>query len=383
MPNLPGAPFRLEADPAMLADLRTRLEMTRFPAEQSGADWATGTPLSYMRRLRDYWLNAFDWSRWVDRINQFEQRMVEVRGERIHVIVEQGSGANPAPLLMTSGWPGSVIEFLDVIDRLAHPERHGGRVEDAFTVIAPSLPGYGLSPAPSHAMPASEVAGLWSALMVEAFGFERYVAYGSDWGSIVTAQMAFDHADRLAGVMLTLTGATPDFAAGPPMSSEELAWAGALKDVQAREGAYQLIQGTKPQSLAYAQTDSPIGLAAWIIEKFQGWSVHGTQEDPPFPMDVLLANIMLYWINGPLAPSWLYMFMGEILQRRTEKAKVPAAFMVPPTDLFPPIPRATAERLYDVAGYRLAGKGHFPGLDSPDDLVSALTEMLRPLAGNP
>lgn len=379
MLKVPGVPFKLEADAAMIADLRARVEAARFPAQQAGPDWQTGTPLTYMRRLRDYWLESFDWNIWVNRINSFEQRLVSVKGERIHVIVEAGSGADPIALVMTHGWPGSFVEFLDVIDRLAHPERHGGRAEDAFTVIVPSLPGYGLSPAPTRPLAASEIAALWSSLMTDCFNFERYVAYGSDWGSMATAAMAFDHPERLGGVMLTMSGATPNFAAGPPMQPEEQQWAAALQDVLKREGAYQAIQATKPQTLSYAQTDSPIGLAAWIVEKFQGWSVPGTREDPPFSMDVLLANVMLYWIGGSLAPSWLYMFMGEIMVPRTRKAKVPAVFMLPPGDLFPPVPRCWLERVYDVADYKLAGVGHFPGLDSPDTLVTELRRMLLPL----
>ncbi len=378
MLNLPGVPFNLEADAAMIADVRARLEAARFPAQQAGADWETGTPLAYMRRLRDYWLQSFDWNSWVARINSFEQRMVDVKGERIHVIVEAGSGANPLPLVMTHGWPGSFVEFLDVIDRLAHPERHGGSAEDAFTVIVPSLPGYGLSPAPSRPLAPVEIGALWSSLMTDCFQVDRYVAYGSDWGSLVTAAMAFDHPERLGGIMITMSGVWPDFAAGPPMQPEEEQWVGSLQTVLKREGAYQAIQATKPQTLSYAQTDSPIGLAAWIVEKFQGWSVPGTREDPPFSMDVLLANVMLDWIGGSLAPSWLYMFMGG-LAPRSGKAKVPAAFMLPPGDLFPPVPRCWLERIYDVADYKLAGVGHFPGLDSPDALVTELRRMLRPL----
>lgn len=149
MLTLLGKPYRLEADAAMMADVKARVRTARFPAKQAGADWETGTPLGYMQRLREYWLDRFDWNDWVDRINAFEQRMVEVKGEQIHVIVEQGSGPDPAPLVMTPGWPGSFVEFMGIIDSLAHPERHGGIVADAFTVIVPSLPGYGLSPAPA------------------------------------------------------------------------------------------------------------------------------------------------------------------------------------------------------------------------------------------
>ena len=380
MLQLPGVAFKLEHDQSMVDDVLARVRAARFPSAQAGEDWQTGTPLSYMRRLRDHWLDSFDWSVWVDRINAFEHRMVDVRGERIHVVVEQGSGRNSLPLIMTHGWPGSFIEFLDLIDRLAHPERHGGREEDAFTVIVPSLPGYGFSPPPSKPLAPMQIAQLWSALMVEGFGVERYVAYGSDWGSLVTAGMAFDCPERLAGIMITTPGAAPDISAGPALTEEEQQFIGRLQAAMQGETAYQAIQGTKPQTLAYAQTDSPIGLAAWIIEKFQGWTVPGLKQDPPFSMDVLLANVMLYWIGEPLAPTWLYMFLDSNMQPRSGKAKVPAAFMMPPEDLFPPAPRSWVERSFDVADYTIGGVGHFPGLDSPDKLVTELRRILLPLA---
>lgn len=382
MRTMPGIPYTLDLDTEMLADLKRRVQSARFPAQQTGLDWQTGTPLAYMRRLQKYWLEEFDWGKWVDRINAFEQRMIDVGGERVHVIVERGSGSNPLPLVMSHGWPGSFIEFLDIIDPLAHPERYGGRIEDAFTVIIPSLPGYGLSPAPTRPLAASDMAALWSSLMVDCFKVEHFVAYGSDWGSIVTAAMAFDHPQRLSGVMMTIAGATPDFSAGPAMNADERQWIAALQDVQRREGAYQEIQATKPQTLSYAQTDSPIGLAAWIIEKFRAWSVPDAEGDPPFSMDLLLANVMLYWINGSLAPSWLYMFMDEIRVPRSEKAKVPAAFLVSYRDLFPECPRALLDRIYDVVDYKAVGCGHFPGLDSPDLLVTELRRMLLPLGDN-
>ena len=379
MSTLPGMPFELELDEAMIADVRMRVENARFPREQAGEDWTTGTPLSYMHRLRRHWLDAFDWKHWVDRINAFDNRMVDVQGVQIHVLVEQGSGDNPVPLMMTPGWPGTFLEFIDVIDLLAHPERHGGRAEDAFTVIVPSLPGYGLSPAPIRPYSPLEIAALWSSLMVNAFRVDRYVAYGSDWGSLITANLAFDHPERLAGIMITTAGMSPDLSAGPELKPEEQEWLGQLQTALKTETGYQAIQATKPQTLAYAQTDSPIGLAAWIVEKYQGWTVPGSRDDPPFPLDALLANIMLYWRGGSLAPSWLYMYLDSAMTPRTGKAKVPATFMLPPEDLFLPVPRCWLERGYNVAGYVQAGRGHFPGQDSPGELVAELRRMLRPL----
>ena len=370
----PGEAFRIEVDEAVLRDLHDRLQRTRFPAEQAGQDWETGTPLSYARRLRDYWLNEFDWRRWEARLNAYEQRMVAVGGQRIHVIVEPGSGGNPMPLIMTHGWPGSFVELIDVVDRLAHPELHGGRVEDAFTVIVPSLPGYGFSPAPVEPISPEDVAGVWAKLMRDQFGFERYMAYGSDWGSLVTARLALDHPDGLAGILITTPGIVPTPAADAPLTAEETDWQRRLQESLAGEIGYQAVQGTKPQSLAYGHTDSPIALACWTVEKFHGWTINGSTDDPPFDMDVLLANIMPYWVNGALAPMWLYLYLGTFTGAEPgRKARVPAAFLFAPHDMMPPPPRSWVERTYDVKRVVVAESGgHFPGLDNGAQLVSEL-----------
>ena len=377
-PNWPGTPFRIETDEAVLADLRERLQRTRLPREQAGADWKTGTPIAYAQRLCDYWLNGFDWRAWEARINGYDQRMVEVDGERIHVLVERGSGDNPLPLVMTHGWPGSLLEFIHLIDRLAHPERHGGRIEDAFTVVLPSLPGYGLSPAPAEPLPPARIAALWSKLMTEAFGFDRYVAYGSDWGSLVTAFLALDHPDKLAALLITTPGFMPAVE-DSALSEEEAAWRRRAFQMMAPESAYQALQGTKPQSLAYGHSDSPIALACWVIEKFHGWTVPGSPGDPPFPMDELLANVMLYWLNGAVAPMWLYFFLNSAAQIPPGRwVSTPAGFLLAPNDLVPPAPRAWMERSFNVAHYRVAETGgHFPGLDNADLLIAELQAFCR------
>jgi len=327
-----------------------------------------------MSRLRDYWLNEFDWRRWESRINSFEQRIVEVGQHAVHVIVERGSGANPLPLVLTHGWPGTFIEYLDLIDKLAHPERHGGKVEQAFTVVVPSLPGYGLSPAPAAPLSPSDIARLWSQLMVDAFGVDRYVAYGSDWGSLVTALIARDFPAKLGAILITTQGFLPAISEAAPLTREERDWQALLMQRMQKESGYQLIQATKPQSLAYGHADSPLALAAWVIEKFQGWTINGHSEDPPFAMDVLLANVMLYWLNGVIAPMWLYMFLEQALTEIDTKQKiaVPAGFLLPADDLFPPAPRCFIERCWNVAHYRIVRGGHFPGLEQGDLLIEEL-----------
>ena len=256
-----GRETRLNVPAEVLQDLQVSLAATRLPQQQAGPDWATGTPISFVNRLVQRWRSGFDWRAWEERINRFNNRLVEVDGVTIHVLVEPGSGPNPLPLVLTNGWPGSFLEFLDIIDVLAHPERHGGDLADAFTVILPSLPGYGLSPAPSGPIAPARVAELWAKLLRETFGQAHFGAYGADWGSLVTAEWARNHPEGLAGFVLTTPGGMPYLAEGePPLCEAELAWLEAAKAVNAREAAYQALQGTKPQSLAYGHTDSPAAM---------------------------------------------------------------------------------------------------------------------------
>ena len=378
-----GRETRLHVPDEVLADLQSRLAATRLPLQQAGEDWATGTPISYVRRLVERWRTGFDWRSWEKRINSFDNRLVEVDGETIHVVVEPGSGDSPLPLILTNGWPGSFLEFLGLIDRLAHPERHGGDVRDAFTVIVPGLPGYGLSPPPAGPVSPARVAQLWSKLARETFGLERFGAYGADWGSLITGTWARDFPEGLAGVVLTTSGGPPFLGEGePPLSAAEQAWIQAVGASNAKEGAYQGLQGTKPQSLAYGHTDSPAALAAWIAEKFRGWSVPDENGDPPLPMDELIANIMLYWINGAVAPMWFYLFLGELTKPQTEprRSSVPAGFYLAAGDLIPPAPCEWMERIYDVRRYTLVeGGGHFPGYDNPGLLIEELRAFFRTL----
>lgn len=371
----PGTPFRVSTSEETLQDLRLRLERARLPREQAGGDWQTGTPIAYVERLRRFWLETFDWRAWEARINAFEQRMVEVDGQPIHVVVERGSGDRAMPLIMTHGWPGSFLEFIDLIDQLAHPEKHGGEAEDAFTVIIPSLPGYGFSPPPAAPLPPAAIAGLWSKLMVEAFAFERYVAYGSDWGSLITARLALDHPERLAGLLITTPGFSPSFDPAEPLPEAEAVYWRDAQEMMAPESGYQLVQATRPQSLAYGHTDSPLALAAWVIEKFHNWTIGDSPQDPPFSMDALLANVMLYWLNGSVAPMWLYLFLASGTGFPAgRKVDVPANFLFAPSDLTPPAPQSWLARMYgNITHYEVAPRGgHFPGMDNPDRLIASL-----------
>ena len=372
-----GRPFQVAVGDDLLADLGDRLDRTRLPRVETGAGWRQGMPLESAEKLLDHWRKDFDWRAQERRLNRFAHRMVHVDGHDIHVVMEPGSGPDPLPLLLLNGWPSSFVEFDHVIDRLAHPERHGGRAEDAFTVIIPSMPGYGFSPPPAQALSAARIGGLWATLCGQ-LQLEKYVVFGSDWGSLAGRHLAQLAPEGLRALLFTTSGGfiAPD-PAGPGPTPEEAAW---LEQALAPnpEFAYQAIQGHKADAMAFGLTDSPMTLATWIIEKFRSWSTPAADGGPPFPMDDLLANVMIYWINGASAPMWLYGALHESVIPPGTRITVPAAFMLFADDLIPPVPRSAMERVYDVRHYAVHPLGgHFPAQSSADLFVDELTGFFR------
>jgi pimeloyl-ACP methyl ester carboxylesterase len=376
-------PFRIAIDDAVLDDLKARLARTRWPIEAKARPWQYGTDMTWLKSVVAHWHERYDWRIWEAKLNRFPHYKATVGGRKLHFILERGSGDNPLPLVLTHGWPGSVVEFLEIIEPLAHPERFGGDVKDAFTVIVPSLPGYGFSDAPESPITPRDIAGLWRELMVDVLGCDRYVAQGGDWGGTITSWLAFDHPEHLAAIHLNMQGLLPFRGAGvPPMTEEELAW---LKEAQERsslESAYQQIQGTKPQTLSYGLTDSPAGLAGWILEKFHGWTLPpGSTEPPPFDVDHLLTNVMLYWLNGINASTWLYIALVDndaFFLKAGEKVDVPTGLYLFPNDLIPPPPESWNRRVYNLT-HRRDGKkgGHFAAFENGPLLVEDMRAFFR------
>jgi pimeloyl-ACP methyl ester carboxylesterase len=369
-PKIKADPFRIDIPDAVLVDLRERLARTRFPIEPKNAGWRWGTSLHYMRDVVAHWRDRYDWRHWEARLNRWPHYQASVGGKRVHFMMERGSGTNPLPLLLTHGWPGSVVEFLDVIEPLAHPERFGGDVRDAFTVIAPSLPGYGFSEAPDAPQSHRQIATLWHALMTEVLGCEHYVAQGGDVGAMVTAWLAFDHPAGLDAIHLNLVSMQPDLKhpGTEPLDEDEKAWIKAGEARRAGETGYQQIQGTKFQTLAYGLADSPAGLAAWILEKFHGWTVPGSSEPPPFDLDHLLTNVMLHWLNGANAPTWTYPFAIDPSTRKLpggSRIEVPTGVLLFPQDLSVPPPDRWIRRVFNLVHRRDAPSGgHFAAFEN-------------------
>jgi len=342
--------FTIDVPRAVLDDLRERLRRARLPTEPAAAGWRYGTNLEFMRRLVRYWLEEYDWRAVEARLNRFPHYRATVGDYRIHLIYERGSGVRPLPLVVTHGWPGSFVEFEAVIAPLAHPERFGGRAEDAFDVVVPSLPGYGWSSVPPEPITTRDIARLWNELMTSVLGYGRYGAQGGDWGSLVASWLGVDFPDRVVSIHINLMGLRPYTGEGSaPLTVEEEAWVAQAREHLHRETGYQAIQGTKPQTLAYGLTDSPVGLAAWIVEKFHSWSDPKANE-PPFTMEQLITNVMIYWLTGCAnSASWLYTaarWKGGMALGKGEFVRVPTGFLSSPNDLFPPPPDAWVRRAY-------------------------------------
>ena len=377
-------PFELNVPEAQIADLRDRLARTRFPDQAPGPAWAYGTDVAWMRELVDHWRTRFDWRAQEVRLNAFPQYKVPLHGIEVHFLHVPGEGPDPLPLLLSHGWPGSVFEFLDLIPRLTDPARFGGDPADAFTVVAPSLPGYGLSFAPGQLRFGVEaIADCFAALMTEILGYRRFAAQGGDWGSFITSRLGYAYAARVIGIHLNLMPLRrdPDIVSDP--TPEERGYLDELAAWLKEETGYQWIQGTRPQTLAFALTDSPAGLAAWIIEKFRAWSDCGGDPESVFTKDHLLANISLYWFTGAIGSSfWPYYARrhGPWPIPDGETIGVPTGYSEFPREILRP-PRSLAARTYtDIRRWSVMPRGgHFAAMEQPEALARELREFFRPL----
>jgi pimeloyl-ACP methyl ester carboxylesterase len=375
-------PFTLHVPDAAIADLRERLVRTRFP-DQAGEPWAYGTDVAYMQALVRYWQNGFDWRAVEAQLNALPQYKVPLHGIDLHFIHLSGKGPNPCPLLLAHGWPGSVLEFLEIIPRLTDPARFGGDPADAFTVVAPSLPGYGLSFAPGQERFGVEAIAECFAELMTMLGYRRFAAQGGDWGAFVTSRLGYSYAQRMIGIHLNLLPLRrePTMVADP--TRDERAYLEELKVFLKEETGYQWIQGTRPQTLAFALTDSPVGLAAWIVEKFRAWSDCGGDLESVFTKDQLLANIALYWFTGAIGSSfWPYYarMHGPWPIPDGATIDVPTGYAAFPREILRP-PRSMAERVFtDIRRWTVMRKGgHFAAMEQPEALADDIRAFFRPL----
>jgi microsomal epoxide hydrolase len=376
-------PFTLHVHDAQLADLKARLANTRWPDEPPLEPWSTGTSVAYLRTLVEHWQRGFDWRAHEAQLNRFRQFTVPLAGIDLHFIHEPGAGPDPLPLLLSHGWPGSVFEFMKIIPLLTDPARFGGDANDAFTVVAPSLPGYGLSFKPGQPrFGVEEIADTFVQLMTDVLGYQRFAAQGGDWGAFITSRIGHAYPERLVGIHLNLLAVRRAAKLVQNPSDEERAFLAQLEHWLKEETGYQWIQGTKPQTLAFGLTDSPVGLAAWLVEKFRAWTDNRGSPEDALTRDEMLADISLYWFTGAIGSSfWPYHArMHRPWPIPDDGVRVPMGYAAFPKEILNP-PRSLAERMYrDIRRWTpMPRGGHFAALEQPAALAHEIREFFRPL----
>ena len=371
-------PFHLAIPQAELDDLRERLARTRWPERETVNDWSQGAPLEKVKALCDYWRTSYDWRRCETMLNGLGQYKTTIDGLGIHFLHIRSPEPNALPMIMTHGWPGSVIEFMKVIGPLTDPVAHGGRAEDAFHLVLPSLPGYGFSDKPTApGWKVERIGTAWIELM-RRLGYDRYVAQGGDWGSIVTTALARLHPPQCAAVHINMTPILPQADEQQNMTPKEQGAVDSLTYYNQQESGYAMQQGTRPQTLGYALTDSPIGQAAWIYEKFHAWTDNQGNPEDALSVDEMLDNIMLYWLSGTATSAarlyWESMRDGYMKQ----PLQMPIGVSIFPKEIFR-TSRRWGERYYKniIHWNELERGGHFAAFEQPVVFVQEVRTCFR------
>jgi len=374
-------PFKVNISDQIIKDTYDKVKKYPWHEMPNDGGWKYGTNLDYMKEISKYWVNEFDWRKHEAAINKYSNFITKVDDIDIHFIQEKGSGSYPMPLLISHGWPGSIVEFLDIIKKLAHPERFGGKEEDSFDVIAPSLPGYGFSGHPTRPMGPRKMADVFNKLMTKNLGYKNYLAQGGDWGATISNWLGYDHPKTCSAIHINcLTMRHPD----GPQNNEEKDWQIKFDKDQKMQDGYRTQQATKPQTLSYGMMDSPIGIAAWILEKFYFWSdIKNNNIESVYSKDILLANIMVYIITKTFnSASWIYYGRreegGRFLPKDFHHIETPTAAALFPAEMLEWPPRSYAERMYNIKRWTKMSKGgHFASLEQPDLLVDDIRSFAR------
>jgi pimeloyl-ACP methyl ester carboxylesterase len=385
-------PYRINVPDHTLQVIRDRVRNYRwdaFVAPDGAGDWRHGPPPIWLREFCAYWTDQFDWHAQERRMNELPHFLAEVNGIDLHFVHERGSGNSPRPLLLAHGWPYSFHSYTELIERLAHPERFGGREEDAFSVVVPSMPGYDFSSRPVSPIGPKRIAPMFNRLMTEVLGYDRYFVHGGDWGSAIAEMLSFQFPETVAGIHITMLsvrhhGAPPRSNEVPAdASKEERDFASVEASLWKGESAYARIQATRPLKLSAGMVDSPVGVAAWIVEAFHAWS---DRRDRPFgeifSRDQLLTEIMLYLVTDAFGPaSWIYVAEGEEQYQTLPpggRIEVPVGVAAYPDPVFPMPPRSVAERSHNIVRFsQMDYGGHFPFYEAPDGLLADLFEFVQ------
>lgn len=383
--------FQIRVPESQLTDLRQRLAATRWPSATLESGWARGVPMAYLRELADYWRTGYDWRAAEAELNAYPQYITEIDGATVHFMHVRSPEPEARPALLSHGWPGSVVEFLDVIGPLTDPRAHGGDPADAYHLVIPTLPGYGFSgPVTEVGWDARRIAKAWVELM-ERLGYDSYLAVGGDWGAFISLEMARLAPDRVTGAHLSMLLTAPS---GAPGELERLSPSDAarLRDVAHFNedlSGYLVLQSTRPHTLAYSLTDSPVGHLAWYIEKFREWNREAKTPEDFISRDRLLTNASIYWFTGTGGTATqLYCESAKALAAlfvpgaRPEPVKVPIGVAAYRLDTTPPI-RAFAERDYPTICHwsEIDGVGHFASMERPEAFIGDLRAFGRTLAG--
>lgn len=372
--------FEVRVEDAVLDDLRDRLARTRFADEVPGTGWEQGMPVGYLRDLVEHWRDRYDWRVHEAELNELEHFRTTIDDQPIHFVHARSAHADAFPLLLVHGWPGSVVEFLDVVPRLTAPEAHGGEASDAFHVVVPSLPGYGFSTPPTvPGWDPTRIARAFAVLMTR-LGYDRYGAQGGDWGAQVATRLGALDPEHCVAIHLNMPlGERPDERI--ELSAEEQADLAALAWFQREESGYAMEQGTKPQTLGASLHDSPAGLLAWIVEKFRTWSDCGGDPEQVFTREQLLTNATLYWVTGTITSSMRLYREARLAGRDdvTPRVEVPTGVARYPREVLR-YPRAWVERRYNVTHWaEMPRGGHFAAMEQPELFVGDVRDFFGSL----
>lgn len=370
-------PFRIETPEADLEDLRERLNRTRWPDPETPDDWSQGIPLAYVQELVTYWREHYDWRRAETLLNGFPQFRTTIDDVGIHFLHVRSEHADATPLLMTHGWPGSVMEFHKVIGPLVDPAAHGGDAADAFHVVCPSLPGYGFSDKPTRpGWGVGKIAEAWDVLM-RRLGYDGYLAQGGDWGAIVTTMIAIQNKGACRGIHLNMPIAPPDPETMNDLTPAEQSALAGMKHYQDWDSGYSKQQSTRPQTLGYGLADSPVGQAAWIVEKFWSWMDCDGHPENVLSKDELLDNVMIYWLNNAGASS-ARLYWESFGNLDLTPVTLPAGLSVFPKEIFRTSRRWAEKRFSNIVHFSELDKGgHFAAFERPEVFVHEVRATLR------
>ena len=371
-------PFKIDIPDKELQNIYTKVKNYPWQSMPNVDHWEYGTSHKYLKEICDYWVKDFNWKIHEELINSFPNFKSNVDNIDLHFIKEVGSGDNPKPLLLMHGWPGSIVEFLEIIKPLAHPEKFGGKIEDAFTVIAPSLPGFGFSSSPNKPIGPRKIAKILNKLMTENLNYKNYVAQGGDWGATIANWLGYDHYKSCKAIHINcLTMRLPS----DPQTEEEKKWLIKFDQDQIIQDGYRTQQATKPQTLSYAMMDSPVGIAAWIIEKIHGWSdLKDENIETVYSKDTLIKNIMVYILTNTFSTAtWIYFGRrkegGRYFPKNFKKIDTPTGIAVFPKEMSEWPPKSYVERIFNIQHWKeMDSGGHFAALEKPRLLIEDIRE---------